>query len=329
MGPNPSATMSSEEFQFRDQTYIRPPLLDMQVIYNRLSSKCHTSKRLRKEGYILPSELIQGTGDNRNQTIMASRPSSLEPKRKAVALNCEMAEVRNGDSEIISISVVDFFSGEILINSLVKPNEPIIAWRSNVHGIRPATMSIAVSKGQVLRGWEVTRQELFKHINTDTVLIGQSLQQDLKSLRISHEKIIDTAILTAEAAFGTNESFGRRWSLQSLCADLLKLGIRQGSNTHDALEDSMAVREVALWCLCYPDKLEQWGKRARQKYITEKVKKAERRRQRRRSVHYSSYIRDDDDDNMGYHYDYSYDDEVLRWEDVVDWEMWPKSPPSD
>ncbi|RBR15713.1 hypothetical protein FVER53590_13379 [Fusarium verticillioides] len=261
---------------------------------------------------------------------MATHPTSLDPKRKAVALDCEMAGISSGESEIISICVIDFFTGELLLNSLVKPHEPIIDWRTNIHGIRPATLAIAASQGQVLRGWEAARQELLKHINTETVMVGQSLQQDLKRLRLSHGKIFDTAILTAEAVFGTGASFGRRWSLQSLCADLLKLRIRQGSNTHDALEDAMAAREIALWCICYPDKLKQWAKRARKKHKAEKAKRAERKRNRRRNTHYPTPVPHDEFEDYEYYHDYGgeEDDEMLRWEDVIDWEMWPKSPPS-
>ncbi|KAF4502577.1 RNA exonuclease 3 [Fusarium agapanthi] len=260
---------------------------------------------------------------------MATYPTSLEPKRKAVSLDCEMAGVRNGESEIISICVIDFFTGELLINSLVKPHEPIIDWRTNIHGIRPATLAIAASQGQVLRGWEAAREELLKHINTETAMVGQSLQQDLKRLRLSHGKIFDTAILTAEAVFGTGASFGRRWSLQSLCADLLKLRIRQDSNTHDALEDAMAAREVALWCICYPDKLKKWAKRAHKKHKAEKAKRAERKRNKRRNMYYSAPVHDEECEDCGYYHDYDDedDDEILRWEDVIDWEMWPKSPP--
>ncbi|KAH7213329.1 ribonuclease H-like domain-containing protein [Fusarium redolens] len=324
---NASTPQILQQFHFKDRNYRRFPLLDMAVIYTRLILKCHSSERLRKEGYILGQDNREngGQADITKQTIMASCPSSLEPKRKAVALDCEMAGVRNGDSEIISICVIDFFTGQVLIKTLVKPREPIIEWRTNIHGIRPATLSIAASQGQVLYGWEAIRQELFKHINTETVIVGQSLQQDLKRLRVSHGKVFDTAILTAEAVFGADASFGRRWSLQSLCADLLKLRIRQGSNPHDALEDAMAAREVALWCICHPDKLKQWAKRARKKYNTEKAKQVERRRNNRRNVYYQAPARDDE----GYYHDYGDDDdEILRWEDVVDWDTWPKSPPS-
>ncbi|EWG55369.1 hypothetical protein FVEG_13379 [Fusarium verticillioides 7600] len=329
---NVSSPQPPRPFHFEDQSYEGFSSLDNSVIYDRLIRKCHSFERLKKEGYVLGEEVPE---DSRQaaitkQTIMATHPTSLDPKRKAVALDCEMAGISSGESEIISICVIDFFTGELLLNSLVKPHEAIIDWRTNIHGIRPATLAIAASQGQVLRGWEAARQELLKHINTETVMVGQSLQQDLKRLRLSHGKIFDTAILTAEAVFGTGASFGRRWSLQSLCADLLKLRIRQGSNTHDALEDAMAAREIALWCICYPDKLKQWAKRARKKHKAEKAKRAERKQNRRRNTHYPTPVPHDEFEDYGYYHDYGgeEDDEMLRWEDVIDWEMWPKSPPS-
>ncbi|KAF5593156.1 RNA exonuclease 3 [Fusarium subglutinans] len=329
---NVSAPQPPPPFHFQDQNYKGFSLLDNSVIYDRLIRKCHHSERLKKEGYVLREETPENAqqASITKQTIMATRPTSLEPKRKAVALDCEMAGAKNGESEIISICVIDFFTGELLVNSLVKPHEPIIDWRTNIHGIRPATLAIAASQGQVLRGWEAARQELLKHINTKTAMVGQSLQQDLKRLRLSHGKIFDTAILTAEAVFGTGASFGRRWSLQSLCADLLKLRIRQDSNTHDALEDAMAAREVALWCICYPDKLKQWAKRAHKKHKAEKAKREWRKRNKRRNMYHSAPVRDEEYEDRGYYHDYGdeEDDEILRWEDVIDWEMWPKSPPS-
>ncbi|KAF5552596.1 RNA exonuclease 3 [Fusarium mexicanum] len=265
----------SPAFHFQDQNYKGFSLLDSSVIYDRLIRKCHPSERLKKEGYVLREETPENAqqASITKQTIMATRPTSLEPKRKAVTLDCEMAGVKNGESEIISICVIDFFTGEILINSLVKPHEPIIDWRTNIHGIRPATLAIAASQGQVLRGWEAARQELLKHINTETAM---------------------------------------------------------ASNTHDAMEDAMAAREVALWCICYPDKLKKWAKRAHKKHKAEKAKRAERKRNKQRNMYRSAPIRDEECEDFGYYHDYGdeEDDEILRWEDVIDWEMWPKSPPS-
>ncbi|KAG4261754.1 hypothetical protein FPRO03_11223 [Fusarium proliferatum] len=328
---NKSSKRYCRQLPFQDQSYQGFPLLDNPAIYDCLTLKCHSSARLRREGYVLRGVAREKArrAANTRQTTLAPHPSSLEPKRKAVALDCEMAGVRSGASEVISICVIDFFTGEVLVNSLVKPHEPIIDWRTKIHGIRPATLAIAVSQGQVLRGWQAAREELFKHINTETIIVGQSLQQDLKRLRVSHEKIFDTAILTAEAVFGTGAPFERRWSLQSLCAELLRLRIRQDSNTHNASEDALAAREVALWCLCHPERLEQWAESARREHNSEKAKRAERKRNKQRNMYYSAPVPDNESEDYGYYHDYGDDDdEVLQWEDVIDWEMWPKSPPS-
>lgn len=278
-----------QEFHFRDPSYRSSPLLDMAIIHDRLILQCHSSQRLKKEGYILGQEncINWRQATVTKGMVMAPFQDPLWPKRKAVALDCEMAWARNGDNEIISLCVIDFFTGEILIDSLVKPQEPIVAWRTNIHGIGPAALSIAVSQGRVIHGWAAARQQLFMHINTETVLVGQSLQHDLKWLRVSHVRIFDTAIVTAEAVSGTDLDFGRRWGLQSLCADLLNLRIRQGPDVHDALEDAMAAREVALWCICYPDKLKQWAERARDKCNIKGTKQADHKRNGRRSVYHS------------------------------------------
>jgi DNA polymerase III epsilon subunit-like protein len=300
-----------QQFHFRDQNYQGFPLLDSSLIYDNLIPKCHSSERLTKEGYFLGGEARENAREAalRKETIISPYPDPLRPKRKAVALHCEMVGVRNGDSEIISICAIDFFTGEFLLDSLVKPQAPVIQLRTDIHGIRPATLSKAVSQGQVLHGWESARQQLFKHINTETVLVGQSLQHDLKRLRVSHMKIFDTAIVTAEAVYGTDADFGHRWSLQSLCAGLFKLRIQQGPSTHCALEDAMAAREVALWCICCPDKLEQWAKRERKKDQIEKAKQAGHGQNVRwKGFHY---------------YDFSKDDvAVPPWKEVDKW-TWP------
>ncbi|KAF4985767.1 hypothetical protein FDECE_16326 [Fusarium decemcellulare] len=325
-GANTLSPPTLGSYAFRDRTYKNLCPQDMNVVYNLLLVACHSQDRLRKEGYILPDDLNKGrhNGEGQVMTLKQCLPTpvcdSLSPKRKAVVLDCEMAGVEGGRSEVVSICAIDFFTGEILINSLVKPREQIIDWRSHIHGIRPPIMSIAVARRQVLDGWATARGELWKHVNENTVLVGQSPHFDLKALRVVHTKIVDTAIVTTEAAFGGGRSTGRRWGLEMLCRELLHLRIRQGSGVHNGLEDTMATRELALWCLCYPAELQQWGEKARTSFYSERARTRKRRPRRaakpprRRANH----------DGEEY---YSSDEDILRWEDVVDWEIWPKSPP--
>ncbi|KAH6970145.1 ribonuclease H-like domain-containing protein [Fusarium avenaceum] len=326
---------AAEPYSFQDQNYTRLVSPDPNLVHHFLALNCHPNQRLKRQGYILPDHLNGGfniTQKNANiirQSIATPAPNAFFPKRKAIALDCEMAGVQGGASELVSICVVDFFSGEILLNSLVKPRQPIIDWRTEIHGIGPANMSVAVASKEALDGWETAREEVLNLVNADTVIVGQSLHHDLKVLRIVHARVLDTAILTSDAAFDPGKRGSRTWGLQSLCADLLGLRIRHETMKHDAVEDTMAAREVALCCICYPENLQAWAKRARATAPAQKFKRPNQRRKKTKNTKPLPTTRNEDrsGDYFIDPYGYDDDDEILRWEDVVDWDTWPKSPP--
>ncbi|KAI9782296.1 MAG: hypothetical protein M1816_001958 [Peltula sp. TS41687] len=197
-------------------------------------------------------------------------------KRRAVALDCEMAGVQGGMSELIRLCMIDFLTGEILINSLVRPSKKITDWRTRISGVTAQDMDAATARGQTLNGWEEARRELWKHIDADTILIGQSLQHDLDVLRLIHPRIVDSAILTRNAV-GPNGT--RQWGLKVLCSQLLGITIQSSveQRGHDCLEDALAAREVVLWCIWYPERLNDWG---RLKKEEEEQEKEERRKQK-------------------------------------------------
>lgn len=300
-------------YNFKDNGYKRLQPPDMNAIYESLLQASHSQERLAREEYILPDRLSNGGRGQDiqvgilDQCLPTPAHQPFVPGRKAVVLDCGMAGVEDGRSEIVTICAVDLFTGQVLMNSTVKPREPIRDWRSQFHGVTPPVMAIAVAKKLALDGWQAARAELWKHVNADTVLVGHCLQHDLKALRIMHGRVFDTSIVSADAALAGKHA-RRRWGLKVLCKDLLQLQIRRG--TCSAIEDAMATRELALWCLCHPDELAQWGKGAQKKVSSER----ERSRRKRKS---RPPRREESHD----------DDEVLRWEDVVDWETWPKSPP--
>ncbi|KAM0213154.1 hypothetical protein ACHAQD_009429 [Fusarium lateritium] len=330
--------VAAKPYAFQDKNFSRLMSFDANLVHNLLALSCHPHERLKREGYILPDDLnneVDTTKKNAmiiKQSIATPASNALYPKRKTIALDCEMVGVRGGTSELVSICIVDFFSGEILLNSLVKPRQPIIDWRTQIHGIGPAKMSIAVARGEALDGWETAREELFKLANADTVIVGQSLFHDLKVLRVGHARVVDTSILTSDTVFNPGTQSGRRWGLQSLCADLLGLRIRHATMKHDVVEDTMASREVALWCLCYPEKLQAWAERARNTPPAKKSKRPNYKRKKTKKTKPLTATRNENHGEYDFIHTYGYDDddcdEVLRWEDVIDWEMWPKSPPS-
>ncbi|KAF2818302.1 Exonuclease, partial [Ophiobolus disseminans] len=183
----------------------------------------------------------------------------------AVALDCEMVGVgEKSISGIARISAIDYLTGEILIDTLVQPTQLVKDWRTKYSGITEEAMTEAIAQGNILSGWPEARASLFKHIDANTVLVGQSLQHDLLALGIQHKQIVDSAILTS-AAVGRNAK--RRWGLKDLCAQLLSIKIQNDDKAgHNSVDNAFAAREVVLWCLRNPDKLKQWGKKQRNEY---------------------------------------------------------------
>lgn len=119
------------------------------------------------------------------------------PKCSAVALDCEMVDVVGYDGlwrEVAKISAVDFLSGETVLNTLVLPIAKVRRWKTEITGITSQTMSEARAQGHTLEGWTEARSELWRHIDAETVLVGQSLHYDLEVLGILHSRILDSAI---------------------------------------------------------------------------------------------------------------------------------------
>ncbi|KAI9773688.1 MAG: hypothetical protein M1840_006962 [Geoglossum simile] len=177
--------------------------------------------------------------------------------RKAVALDCEMAGV-NRESELVLLSVVDYLTGEVLINNFVRPTRHITDWRTRWSGVTPRAMARAVSKGEALDGWKGARTELFRYIDADTIVIGHALHHDLDELKVLHTRVIDSAVL-AQSVVGSSRQLG----LKSLCSSLGIYIQSNGRRGHDCLEDALATREFTLRCLNKPRTLARWAEAER------------------------------------------------------------------
>lgn len=202
----------------------------------------------------------------------AVSPSSLVSKRRAIALDCEMAGGRIGDglvNQVIQLTAVDYFSGEVLISSLVKPTIVVQQWRTNIHGVSQSMMSKAVKNGTALRDSFHAREVLFSFMNRNTILVGHALHNDLNVLKIAHDRCVDSEVL-AKAAInraGHNNGVG----LKKLCDGLLGLNV-QRSTIHSCLEDAFAAREAVIYMVLHPEELSVWAE-AKQKVIDEEIAK--------------------------------------------------------
>ncbi|KAK0704495.1 ribonuclease H-like domain-containing protein [Lasiosphaeris hirsuta] len=323
----------------RGNVYSRHPPAAQSALYDQLVPRCHTLGRLKLEKYALEDTLV---GEDLEEYHATPRHDLSFPKRKAVVLDCEMvgtvtATVTGGRGrgrdrdrdEVVALSVIDFFTGEVIINSLVKPQRPVDDWRSAITGVTPAILSASVARGKALQGREGVRAQLWQHVDENTVLVGHSLSSDLKTLRVLHTKIVDSAILTAEPVFGKTRKLGKMAGLEKLCRELLGLRIRGGALAgggcaHDSLEDVLAARELVMWCLQNPKPLQSWAAR---NWNSELNKGRKKYRMQNRSGGGGQRRQSRDDLDSDGRYSFGSDQHVERWEDVVDYELWPKSPP--
>lgn len=219
-------------------------------------------------------------------------------------------------SELAQLCAIDGVTGEVLIDMLVQPAQKVSNWRTRYSGLTPAAMRSARSEGRMLWGWQGARAALLKHVDASTVLVGHDLESDLFMLRLAHGRIVDTAVQTAEAVFGrrplqlqqqdeddeqeeeeeeeqgsfrkkkNNNYYNNRiWGLKGLAKELLGMNIQVGRKGHDCVEDTLATRELALWCLCNQPELAAWAQDMRElleRQRIEREKKQEEERKKRR-----------------------------------------------
>ncbi|ORY58859.1 uncharacterized protein BCR38DRAFT_446794 [Pseudomassariella vexata] len=268
---------------------------DQGVLFEALLLRCHTRGRLTANRFILPGQsererIVIPKGMKESDFQSSPARSRLQVKRKVVALDCEMVGIlhREGDdtteiSELAQLCAVDVLTGETLINKFVCPYVRVSNWRTRYSGITPAAMSWANKNGESLRGWRAAREELLKYIDSETILIGHSMTNDLKILRLVHGKVIDTSLQTAEVVHGDGDKLRRIWSLKELAKVLLGMNIQVGKKGHDCLEDTLATREIALWCLRFPQELETWALTMREMLECQRIEREKKLAEERKT----------------------------------------------
>ncbi|KAG5111919.1 hypothetical protein JHK82_035188 [Glycine max] len=85
------------------------------------------------------------------------------------------------------------------------------------------------------------QEEFIKLVYKETILVGHSLENDLLALNISHDSVIDTAVLYKHPRGSSHKN-----ALRFLTKRFLSREIQQSGNGHDSIEDARATMELAL-----------------------------------------------------------------------------------
>ena len=154
-----------------------------------------------------------------------------EEEMKMFAIDCEMVETGNG-SELARVSVVNE-NLECIYDTFVKPDSPIIDYRTKYSGITESSLD------DVTTTLKDVQLKLSSLIPPDSVLIGHSLENDFHALKFRHPYVVDTSCIFTPLATPTAKP-----GLRRLCKELLLSDIQNTDKGHSSVEDATACMKL-------------------------------------------------------------------------------------
>lgn len=198
-----------------------------------------------------------------------------------------MGTAESGDSELIKITLIDYFTGEILLNNIVEPNVRMRHLNTRYSGVTWSQMSAARKQGTSLKATAGARQALLKYVGDQTIVIGHGVSSDLRAMKWIHELMVDSMVVefkikkrkemeaiakakaegtyvepvkvlpipgaiidrAAPPAQKKPRKKGGDLSLKGLAEVRLgrKIQLGDGTTGHDSLEDAIAARDLIHW----------------------------------------------------------------------------------
>ena len=157
------------------------------------------------------------------------------PPLSMLAVDCEMCYVGTGADRRLALTRASAVGpdGSVVYDKLCAPREPITDYNTAHSGITAEQM-----RG-VTTTLEDVQRELLELIAQETVLIGHSLENDLRRMRIMHATCVDTVALYPHPRGPPFRS-----KLSALTEKHLARRIQEG--THDSVADARATMELAL-----------------------------------------------------------------------------------
>ncbi|XP_006153348.1 RNA exonuclease 5 isoform X2 [Tupaia chinensis] len=150
-------------------------------------------------------------------------------------LDCEMCLTSKG-RELTRISVVAE-GGCCVMDELVKPDNKILDYLTSFSGITKKILNPVTTK------LKDVQRRLKALLPPDAVLVGHSLDLDLRALKMIHPFVIDTSLLYVREQ-------GRRFKLKFLAKAILGKDIQCPDRVgHDAIEDARITLELAQYFL--------------------------------------------------------------------------------
>lgn len=147
------------------------------------------------------------------------------------SVDCEMVYTTAG-CELGRVSIVDAKQRTVL-DSLVRPFGSIIDCNTRFSGLKREQL-----EQSDVRITDIQSQ-LLHLFDSDTILIGHSLESDLIALKLIHDKVVDTSVM-----FPHRYGPPKKRALRNLVCEMLQRIIQQDDDGHNSLEDAIACLQL-------------------------------------------------------------------------------------
>ncbi|EFW99413.1 RNA exonuclease 4 [Grosmannia clavigera kw1407] len=184
------------------------------AIFEDMPGWAHTKVESMSAGDVPEAEIEQG---------------SITAGRKVYAVDCEMCKADGNVFVLTRVSVLSW-DGEVVMDELVKPDVPIVDYLTQFSGI---TETMLASVTTTLADIQARLVDL---LDAQSILVGHSLDSDMRALQLTHPFVVDTSIAFPHPA-GPPKKHALRW----LSAKYLQREIQKGHGTaqgHDSIEDA-------------------------------------------------------------------------------------------
>ncbi|EKM52741.1 uncharacterized protein PHACADRAFT_261348 [Phanerochaete carnosa HHB-10118-sp] len=196
-----------------------------------------TTEQMLENDYPVPSYIAE-TFEKTEGWVETPKPSEESLTNKSLrifAIDCEMCQTEDG-KELARVCIIDYASGVVIYDKLVKPQKPVTDYLTRWSGITE----------EALRNVTTTFREVQSHVlallsvSPTPVLLGHSLESDLKALKICHPRCIDTAV-TYHHPRGRPLKPGLAWLTKKWCGREIQ---NRGEGGHDPEEDARACLDL-------------------------------------------------------------------------------------
>lgn len=158
---------------------------------------------------------------------------SVTAGRNVLVVDCEMVTTTTDKFALARVSFIDW-NGNIIIDELVKPPDPIKDYLTQYSGMTQAILDPVTTTLSDIHA------KLRAILTPQTIIAGHSLDSDLKALRMSFPFIVDTALLYPHPR-GPPQRSSLKWLSQKYLSREIQ---HRGPAGHDSLEDARACLDL-------------------------------------------------------------------------------------